>query len=230
MSKPMLKVLVIGGTGSIGLLVVAEALRQGHAVRVLVRDPGRARKLPGEAELVVGDLTRPATLAPAVDGVDAIVFTHGSDGGGAAGSEQVDYGGVRNVLMALDGRPVRIALMTTIGVTERQGAYNRSNQSHDWKRRGERLVRASGMPYTIVRPGWFDHNARDQHQLVFLQGDRRHAGGRRRGPAEDCRPGPRARPGRPEAQRRPTARCRRLRGRVRPVTGRPTTTFSEEQK
>ncbi len=51
--------------------------------------------------MIVGDLTRPETLTPAVDGVDAIVFTHGSDGGGKAGAEQVDYGGVRNVLAAL---------------------------------------------------------------------------------------------------------------------------------
>ena len=41
---------------------------------------------------------------------------------------------------------------------------------------GERLVRVSGLPYTIVRPGWFDYNKPDEHRLVFLQGDRRHAG------------------------------------------------------
>jgi uncharacterized protein YbjT (DUF2867 family) len=71
---------------------------------------------------------------------------------------------------------VRIALMTAIGVTDRDGDYNRRTQAHDWKRRGERLVRASGLPYTIVRPGWFDYNKPDEQQLVFLQGDRRHAG------------------------------------------------------
>ncbi len=37
-------------------------------------------------------------------------------------------------------------------------------------------MRASGLPYTIVRPGWFDYNKPDERQLVFLQGDRRHAG------------------------------------------------------
>jgi uncharacterized protein YbjT (DUF2867 family) len=37
-------------------------------------------------------------------------------------------------------------------------------------------VRASGLPYTIVRPGWFDYNKSDEHRLVLLQGDRRHAG------------------------------------------------------
>jgi len=169
-------VLVVGATGSIGRLVVAEALRQGHAVRALVRNLARTRGLPQDAQPVVGDLTRAETLAAAVEGIDAVVFTHGSSGGDKAGAEQVDYGAVRNVLRALAGRPVRIALMTAIGVTNREGAYNRSTQTHDWKRRGERLVRASGLPYTIVRPGWFDCNPLDQHRLVFLQGDTRRAG------------------------------------------------------
>lgn len=42
--------------------------------------------------------------------------------------------------------------MTAIGVTNREGDDNRQTEAHDWKRRGERLVRASGLPYTIVRP------------------------------------------------------------------------------
>jgi len=168
-----LKVLVVGATGSIGRLVVAEALCQGHAVRALVRSVDKARQLPPEAQRVAGDLTRAETLVAAVDGVDAIVFTHG---GGMAEAEHVDYGGVRNVLQALAGRPVRVALMTAIGATDREGAYNRATEAHDWKRRGERLVRASGMPYTIVRPGWFDYNGPNQHRLVLLQGDTRHAG------------------------------------------------------
>ena len=66
--------------------------------------------------------------------------------------------------------------MTSIGVTNRTGAYNRSTQAHDWKRRSERLVRASGHPYTIVRPGWFDYNTPDQQRLTLLQGDTSQAG------------------------------------------------------
>ena len=72
--------------------------------------------------------------------------------------------------------PVRIALMTTIGVTERLSSWNQRTEVHDWKRRSERLVRASGHIYTIVRPGWFDYNNDDEHRIVMLQGDRRHAG------------------------------------------------------
>jgi uncharacterized protein YbjT (DUF2867 family) len=169
-------VLVVGATGSIGRLVVAEAIRAGYVVRALVRDPGKARRLSPEAQLVVGDLTRPETLHAAVAGADAVVFTHGSNGTGKAASESVDYGGVRNILTALGSRRARIALMTAIGVTNRTGSYNRATEAHDWKRRSERLVRASGLPYTIVRPGWFDYNTTDEQQLVMLQGDTRQAG------------------------------------------------------
>jgi uncharacterized protein YbjT (DUF2867 family) len=171
-----MNVLMVGATGSIGRLVVAEAIREGHSVRALVRDANKARRLPPSAEWVVGDLTQPASLVKVTEAIDAIIFTHGSDGGGKGASENVDYGGVRNVLNALNGRQVRIALMTAIGVTNRTGSYNRQTQAHDWKRRAERLVRASGLPYTIVRPGWFDYNAADEHRLVLLQGDRRQAG------------------------------------------------------
>lgn len=169
-------VLVVGATGSIGRLVVEEAIRQGHTTRALVRNVDKARRLPKEAEVVVGDVTRPETLAGAVEGIDAVVFTLGTDGAGKVGAETVDYGGVRNVLTALGKRTVRVALMTSIGVTNRTGAYNRSTEAHDWKRRSERLVRACGLPYTIVRPGWFDYNGPDEHRIVLLQGDTRQAG------------------------------------------------------
>lgn len=160
-------VLVVGATGSIGRHVVAESLGRGYRTRALVRAAARAAVLDDGANIaVVGDLTDAETLVDAVEGVDGIIFTQGSHG--ATKAELVDYGAVRNVLTALAGRPARIALMTAIGVTKH-------TPGHDWKRRGERLVRASGLPYTIVRPGWFDMNEPDQQRLVMLQGDRRWA-------------------------------------------------------
>ena len=162
-------VLVVGATGSVGRHVVAEAVRQGYETRALVRDAARAGRLDPDATLVVGQLTDAETLADAVAGIDAVVFTQGSSYGDAAAAEAVDYGAVKNILTALAGRTVRIALMTSIGVTKPGG-------SHEWKRRGERLVRASGNAYTIVRPGWFDYNDADQLAITFLQGDTRLAG------------------------------------------------------
>ena len=159
--KPV--VLVVGASGSIGQPTVAESLRRGYQTRALVRDPSQAKLFDQGVEVVVGDLTRAETLDKAVAGVTGVVFTHGISGNNAKGAQAVNYGAVRNVLSALKA-PARIALMTTVGVTK-------PSVGHDWKRRGERLVRASGLPYTIVRPGWFDYNAADQHQLVMRQGD-----------------------------------------------------------
>ncbi|MFB8176029.1 SDR family oxidoreductase [Streptomyces sp. NPDC055966] len=174
MTKAPMTVLVVGATGSIGRLVVAESIARGHTTRALVRDAAKARhRLPAEAQLVAGDVTQPDTLSEALAGVDAIVLTLGSHGGAHSSPESVDYAGVRNVLAALSGQKPRVVLMTAIGVTARGSGYN---HLLEWKRRSERLVRASGLPYTIVRPGWFDMNAPDEHRPVFLQGDTRRSG------------------------------------------------------
>lgn len=159
-TKPVL--LIVGATGSIGSHVLRAALTHGFHIRALVRDAAKAALPPG-VEVVQGDLTRPETLGAAVAGAQYIVFTHGTYGSNQT-AEAVDYGGVLNILNALNGARPRVALMTAIGTTDRKGA-------HDWKRRAERLIRASGLDYTIVRPGWFDHNRPSQRRLRMPQGD-----------------------------------------------------------
>lgn len=119
-------------------------------------------------------------MSDAVRDVDAIVFTHGSDGDGWPGScQRIDYGGVANTLRVLDGRLPRIALMTSINVTRRGGPYG---ELLDWKRRSERLVRGSGAPYTVVRPSWFSSSA--GNLIVIEQGDAGSGSGSREQVAE----------------------------------------------
>jgi uncharacterized protein YbjT (DUF2867 family) len=148
----MSTVLVVGAIGSIGRHVVAEALDAGYQTLALVRAPGRAKGLPTGAQPVVGDLTDPGTLREAVAGVTGIVFTHGSHGD-AHTVEIVDYGAVRNVLGALKS-PARVALMTAIGVTSTPPATTGSAA-------GNGSCATGGLPYTIVRPGWFDYSEPD---------------------------------------------------------------------
>lgn len=65
--------LVTGGTGLIGLVLVRLLVEAGHEVRVLVRNTSDISGLtPLGVETVVGDVTLPETLAPAVQGIDTV--------------------------------------------------------------------------------------------------------------------------------------------------------------
>jgi nucleoside-diphosphate-sugar epimerase len=69
-----MNVLVTGATGNVGHRIATKLVARGDRVRALVRDPDRARVvLPHDVELAKGDVTQPATLAPAMRDV-ALVF------------------------------------------------------------------------------------------------------------------------------------------------------------
>jgi uncharacterized protein YbjT (DUF2867 family) len=173
----MSTVLVVGGTGSIGRLVATRLLELGDQPRVLTRNPDRAqRSLPDGVDVVAGDISHAASLTAALDGVDAVVLTHGAPDGSGDYAD-VDYGTVPALLDALGGRQVRVALMTSTGVT---GTGGSSRDLLTWKRRGERLLRSSGLPYTIVRPGWFDTGTGTEQHVDLRQGDQTEYGPVRR--------------------------------------------------
>ncbi|MEJ2869831.1 NAD(P)H-binding protein [Actinomycetospora sp. OC33-EN08] len=72
-------VLVTGATGQVGRHLVHELLAAGRPVRALTRRPERA-DLPGEVEVVRGDLSDVATLGGVFDGVEAAhLITFGSE-------------------------------------------------------------------------------------------------------------------------------------------------------
>ncbi|GAA3602199.1 NAD(P)H-binding protein [Kineosporia mesophila] len=66
--------LIIGATGNVGGALVSDLHRQGHSVRALVRDPQRARHLPVDVDLVVGDLDDTEALTKAVQGVEGVFY------------------------------------------------------------------------------------------------------------------------------------------------------------
>ncbi|CAA0088774.1 type 1 fimbriae periplasmic chaperone (modular protein) [Escherichia coli] len=127
-----MRILVAGATGSIGIHVVNTAIAMGHQPVTLVRNRRKIKLLPRGTDIFYGDVSIPETLTDLPKDIDAIIFTLGSDGQGRIGARAIDYGGVRNILRIFMDTPVRIALMTTIGVTERLSSWNQRTEVHDW--------------------------------------------------------------------------------------------------
>ena len=71
-----MRCLVTGATGYLGGRLVPRLLAEGHAVRCLVRDPGKLRDVPWacRVEVVRGDVLDPATLGPAMADVDVVHY------------------------------------------------------------------------------------------------------------------------------------------------------------
>ncbi len=107
MSDESRTVLVTGATGCLGRAVIARFLRDGHRVVAASRGAPRARDaLPEGARPVALDVTRPETLAPALEGVDVVVHAAAKvgDWGRRGDFRAVIDGGTRNLVEACIGR------------------------------------------------------------------------------------------------------------------------------
>ena len=88
-------ILVAGGTGHLGTELVPLLLRQGLQVRVLTRDPSRARSVVGEkVELASGDVGDAPSVQDAMRGVDARVSAVTGFGPGGRGPRPVRRRGI----------------------------------------------------------------------------------------------------------------------------------------
>ena len=172
--KPL--VLVAGATGKTGALVVAQLKEQGYPVRAFVRNAAKAaERLGPDVEAAVGDLRDPASIAAALEGVDAIINAAGSGVPAADDNmpEHVDFEGARNLADAAAAAGVgHYVLVSSMGVTDDEHELNRMfNNILIWKRKGEESVVASGVGYTIVRPGGLSDAAGNLQTIIFEQGD-----------------------------------------------------------
>jgi uncharacterized protein YbjT (DUF2867 family) len=173
-------VLVAGATGRTGRLVLEQLRRDPRfAIRPMARDVAAARRTVGtDYAWVQGDVTRPATLGPAMAGASLVVVAIGAtDRSGPNSPEFVDFGGVRNLTDAARAAGVRhLVLESSMGVGSGGGFLGvmlnlLSGDALKWKAKGEDYLRASGMPYTIVRPGGLTDDPGGQAGLALQQGD-----------------------------------------------------------
>ncbi|MFE4538188.1 NmrA family NAD(P)-binding protein [Streptomyces scopuliridis] len=151
-------VLVTGATGTVGRQVVAELLRRGHTVRALTRDPEKAKAglltdfpsgVPGVSgvsgvEVVRGDLSDPASLAPALDGV--------------TGLHLITFGGA--MFAPLETGPEIVELARKAGVRRVTVLFGGEETPL------QRAVEASGLDWTVVQPVEFMSNALEWAEAI----------------------------------------------------------------
>lgn len=167
------EILVIGGTGQTGRNIVQKLPQYGYAVRVLTRHPDMAQEqFDTEVKVITGDITQAASVVTAMrDVTGCIIIVESANSDSATNSpERVHYEGTQHVLAAAAGRMVHIVLVTQIYVT-RPDRYPEVRNIIYWRGLAEQAVRASGLPYTIVRPSWLTDQSGDQEAIRFEQGD-----------------------------------------------------------
>lgn len=170
-------VLVTGATGGTGREVVEQALAAGYAVRALVRDEAKARALFGDrVGYITLDVRDSAALPAAVEGVDYVISALGANSRRDPTNkpELIDYGAVKVLAESAQKAGVKqFVLLSSMGVTDPNHMLNKIlDNVLLWKKRGEDALRATGMPYTIVRPGGLRDGGRGESGgLIVLQGD-----------------------------------------------------------
>lgn len=74
-----MKIAVFGASGRTGILIVYQALNQGHTVTAYTRDPSRVPIQHKNLNVVTGELSDRAKIAEAVTGQDAVLCALGTD-------------------------------------------------------------------------------------------------------------------------------------------------------
>jgi len=146
------KVLVTGGTGFVGPRIVHALRAQDRDVRVLVRSPERgAHAASIGAELAIGDVTDPDSLAAAANGCSHVIHLVAILTGKPATFDLVMTQGTRNLVDAARNAGVeRFMLMSALGSGD--VPYYRAKSAM------EQTVKASGLDHVIFRPSFvFGH-------------------------------------------------------------------------
>ena len=142
----MNRVLIIGATGNVGRKVLSQLPATGVSVRALVRNPQTAG-LPPHVDMVRGDLTLPETLDKCWHGIDAVFLVW------TAPREAV-----APVLERIAEHARRIVFLSAPLKTAHP-FFQQPNPGRTTAELIERLIEASGIEWTFLRPGMFAGNA-----------------------------------------------------------------------
>jgi len=140
------RILVIGGTGTVGGRVLSQLVARNAQVRAMVRNPGAAR-MPPQLEVVRGDLTLPETLDPCLDGIDTVFLVWTAPAAAVASALERIVKHARRIVFL--SAPVKTA----------HPLFQQPNGLRVLFGEIERLIETSGVQWTFLRPGMFSANA-----------------------------------------------------------------------
>ena len=172
-------ILIIGGTRATGLHTARLLCARGSRVRILARDPAAGTlNLDSGFEIVPGDLTAPASIVRAFDGVDHLIFTAGVRSGRFARRSVTRATEYEGVLHAIDAAKAhgfrgRFVYMTAIGIRRRSvfawGLNLWKGGTFHWRHLAEDAIRASGLDYSIVRAAFLLNRPGGQRAVAIRQ-------------------------------------------------------------
>src|SRR5262249_41244239 len=147
-----------GATGTVGREVVGQLTAMGAPIRALVRNPDTA-VLPPQVEVMSGDFTSPETLGRCLDGIDTVFLVW-----------VAPPGTVAPVLERIARRARRIVFLSAPFKTAHP-FFQQPNPVRTLAEQIERLIEASGLEWTFLRPGMFAANARGWWAPQMRAGD-----------------------------------------------------------
>jgi uncharacterized protein YbjT (DUF2867 family) len=150
------KVLVTGATGNTGSGLVPALRKAGVEVRAFVRDATKAQPLKDlGAEIVVGNLDRPETIAPAVEGVDKIYLLTWN---GPTQAQQAI-----NVIEAAKKADTPHIVRHSMWGSKNSRIIQQGDQV-------EAALLSSGLPWTLLKPTFFMQNLMMAAQTIASDG------------------------------------------------------------
>jgi uncharacterized protein YbjT (DUF2867 family) len=148
-------VVVLGGHGQIARQLLALLAARGDRARGIVRNPDHADDLRGiGAEPVVGDVEH-ESITPLVAGADAVVMAAGAGpGSGPDRKRTVDLGGALKLIEAARANHIpRYVMVSAMGAGDPESAAGPMGAYQQAKAEADAALVASGLEFTIVRPG-----------------------------------------------------------------------------
>ena len=160
-----MKILVVGGTGTLGRQIVRHGIEQEHSVRCLVRNQAKASFLKEwGAELVKGDICKPSTLKPALEDIDVVIDAATARVTDSKSITEIDWQGKVNLIQAAAEADIKRYVFFSILNAEKFDNVPLMDVKHCT----EKFLTESGLNYTTLRLAGFMQGLIGQYGIPIL--------------------------------------------------------------